>query len=294
MGNRRVSETARSGCARRAPSVACRWRQARKPQCRTKRSRDGRSSGRSSRRSEFLRWRSSRSAFALRRRTEALGKRCAASAVNGSDRLGTGIWNRIAFDEAAMTITQRGSRGHPNGGPHGGDVWEVAQEFGIPAEEILDFSANINPRGLPERARRRLESDAANRHLLSLYPDPSARCLRQALSAKLDVSAESIVVGPGAEGLLAPVLRSSVAKRGLVPIPAFSEYRRVCEQQHVEYVPFPREELRTHIRMERGDVLFLNNPHNPSGSMMEAREVRGIFEMARSAGATLLVRSEEH
>ena len=172
---------------------------------------------------------------------------------------------------------------------HGGDVWQVAQEFGIPAKQLLDFSANINPRGLPQRARLRLERDAANSQLLSLYPDPEARCLRQALSAKFEIPSDSIVIGPGAEALLAPILRSSGAKRAVVPVPAFSEYRRVCEQQQITYAPIPREHLRERLQIGRGDVVILNNPHNPTGSMVEASEVLSILDQTRSAAATLLV-----
>ncbi len=119
---------------------------------------------------------------------------------------------------------------------HGGDVWQVAAEFGIPVEEILDFSANINPRGLPARARERLERDAADSRLLSLYPDPTARRLREALSAKLGVPFETIVVGPGAEALLAPILLAIGARRAFIPFPAFSEYGRVCGQLGIERV----------------------------------------------------------
>jgi threonine-phosphate decarboxylase len=162
---------------------------------------------------------------------------------------------------------------------HGGDVWQVAKEFGIPVAEILDFSANINPRGLPVRARERLQRDAADSHLLSLYPDPTARRMREALSVKLDVSFESIVVGPGAEALLSPILRAIGARRAFVPTPAFSEYGRVCEQLDIERVD----------ESEPCDVVFLNNPHNPSGALIEACEVRRIFEKARSKGAVLLV-----
>src|SRR5271155_1424377 len=109
---------------------------------------------------------------------------------------------------------------------HGGDVWRGAQELGIPASEILDFSANINPRGLPPRALRRLARDASDPQMLSRYPDPSARLLRQALSDQLGVPADAIAVGPGAEALLSPILRCEVGghaseRRALVPIPAF-------------------------------------------------------------------------
>ena len=91
---------------------------------------------------------------------------------------------------------------------HGGDVWQASEALGIPASELLDFSANINPRGLPPRARERLSRDAADARLLSLYPDPSARGLRTALSDHLGVPSDAIVVGPGAEALLAPIMRS--------------------------------------------------------------------------------------
>jgi threonine-phosphate decarboxylase len=182
---------------------------------------------------------------------------------------------------------------------HGGDVWQAAADLGIPVSELLDFSANINPRGLPAQAMERLARDASDPRLLSLYPDPSAARLRNALSNHLAVAPEAITVGPGAEALLAPILRCLGARRVLVPVPAFSEYRRVCAQQAAEYVPFPLDRrdcfrvpvdgLCRRIEAEQCDVVLLNNPHNPSGAMLEAHEVRRVMDTAASSGATLLL-----
>ncbi len=182
---------------------------------------------------------------------------------------------------------------------HGGDVWQVAEELGIPAWELLDFSANINPCGLPPRARARLACDASDSRLLSFYPDPSARRLRIALSEQLGVPAEAIVVGPGAESLLAPILQCLRPRRALVPIPAFSEYRRVCEQQQIEFVPFPLERsewfrtpvdrLCRSVEMESRGVVILNNPHNPSGAMLDAGEVQRVRDRAIACGSTMLL-----
>ena len=158
---------------------------------------------------------------------------------------------------------------------HGGDVWDL----GIPVSEILDFSANINPRGLPPRAFARLQSDASSRQLLSFYPDRSAASLRQALSRKLDIPPESIVIGPGAESLLAPIIRCLRPRNVLVPVPAFSEYRRVCD-----FTPFRLERAELfrvpvdRLCSQSADLVLLNNPHNPSGSMLEAHEVRRIAD----------------
>jgi len=171
---------------------------------------------------------------------------------------------------------------------HGGDVWQVAGELRIPAGELLDFSANVNPRGLPPGALARLARDAADPQLLRYYPDPSSRALRKALSDHLGVPAEAIVIGPGAEALLSPALQSLQAPRALVPVPAFSEYRRVCAQQHVEFVPFPLDradsfrlpvsDLCDLLQRERFGAVIVNNPHNPSGGLLEEDEVRQIVD----------------
>jgi threonine-phosphate decarboxylase len=180
---------------------------------------------------------------------------------------------------------------------HGGDVWQVSEELGISASDILDFSANINPRGLPPRARERLSRDASDASLLSFYPDPAARCLRNALSEQLGVAPEAIVVGPGAESLLAPILRESGS--ALIPVPAFSEYRRVCEQQAIKVVPFPLartelfrapvDRLSKCIESESPGTVVLNNPHNPSGAMLDGTDLRRIIDVTRSTGATAIL-----
>ncbi len=171
---------------------------------------------------------------------------------------------------------------------HGGDVWQVSEELRRPAAELLDFSANINPRGLPQRARERLARDATDSRLLSFYPDPSARRLRAALGDHLGVDPEAIIVGPGAEALLAPIFRVVNAPRVLIPVPAFSEYRRVCEQAGSVFVPFALEQadlfrlpvdlFHEQIEAESADVALVNNPHNPSGAVLQADDVRAILD----------------
>jgi threonine-phosphate decarboxylase len=182
---------------------------------------------------------------------------------------------------------------------HGGDVWRVSAELGVDPSEILDFSANINPRGLPPRARERLARDASDARLLSFYPDPSARSLRNALGERLGVAPDAIAVGPGAESLLAPILRYLRPRRALIPVPAFSEYARVCQQQQVEFVPFPLtraelfqtplDRLTKCIESESPGIVLLNNPHNPSGAVLSADGVRRILDATNAAGATLLL-----
>ena len=181
-------------------------------------------------------------------------------------------------------------------------MWQASQQVGIAPSDLVDFSANINPRGLPRRAQERLVRDSSDSRRLSFYPDPSARCLRGALSKQLDIPAESVDRGTRRRRRCwhAPILQCLGPRRALVPVPAFSEYRRVCGQQRIEvfaissrstrnFSGFVRDRLCRSVEAERGGVILLNNPHNPSGSMLEPDQIRRVREAAKSAGATILL-----
>src|SRR5437879_5127718 len=137
---------------------------------------------------------------------------------------------------------------------HGGDVDHVAREAGIPVERLLDFSANVNPMGLPPRAAERLAREARDPRIVSHYPDPRATELRQLLSQRLDVPGECIAIGAGADSLIHAAVRVLRPKRCLIPIPAFTEYERACRAYGCEVVTFPLE-------ADAGDLIVVNEPH---------------------------------
>ena len=65
---------------------------------------------------------------------------------------------------------------------HGGDIYGTdIQKTVEEGKEILDFSANINPLGMPESVRQAvMASLSAAEH----YPDPECRKLKQALARR--------------------------------------------------------------------------------------------------------------
>ncbi len=91
---------------------------------------------------------------------------------------------------------------------HGGNIQRVLLEFGLRDVQLVDFSTNVNPRGLPPRASQRIAQDAANLALLQRYPDVRALELRRALSAKHQIGEDCIVIGAGAAELLAASIRA--------------------------------------------------------------------------------------
>lgn len=179
---------------------------------------------------------------------------------------------------------------------HGGDVQSVARRYGIPAERLLDFSANINPAGLPARAAERLARDARDVRVVTQYPAPDTSELRELLSERLHVPIESIVIGAGADSLIHASVRAMAPRSCLIPIPAFSEYARSCQACGCA---IHRVQLdadggflldRAFPRVARpGDLAILNNPHNPTGVGTCRAEMRERISRLRSAGATVLV-----
>ena len=75
---------------------------------------------------------------------------------------------------------------------HGGDWAGFQQEFGW---EPLDFSANINPLGVPEGVCRAIARAAAK---ADRYPDPACRRLVHALAETEQVREDWILCGNGA------------------------------------------------------------------------------------------------
>jgi len=166
---------------------------------------------------------------------------------------------------------------------HGGDVERVAREAGIPVDRLLDFSANINPMGLPPRAAERLAHEAADPRSWSRYPDAQAPELRSALCQYLAVAPESIVLGAGADSLIHAAVRGLAPQRCLIPEPAFCEYRRAAEAFGCQSVAIPQQ------LPQAGDLLVLNNPHNPTGACAPRAEMLARIAAARALHAAVLV-----
>ena len=70
---------------------------------------------------------------------------------------------------------------------HGGNIYKKAKEMGIQEEDILDFSANISPLGLPEHIRRAM-IEAIDGTIN--YPDPDCSRLKEAISKQVILPVE--------------------------------------------------------------------------------------------------------
>src|SRR6267143_586349 len=155
---------------------------------------------------------------------------------------------------------------------HGGRVYQAARRWGLEADKVLDFSANINPLGPPRGVVSAIENALAPVSLRS-YPD--AHAFVSTIADKHRLMPDEIVVGSGAASLIFAATHAILPKRVLLLEPAFGEYARACTAVNAEVTPCLLTEdsgftpdlasLVRAVKERQFDLVILNSPHNPTG-----------------------------
>jgi histidinol-phosphate aminotransferase len=144
-------------------------------------------------------------------------------------------------------------------------------EHGVGA--VLRLSANESPLGPSPAVIEAIRREAARAHL---YPDGGSTALRAALGRRLGIPPEWLVVGNGADELLALVARAAFepGDEVLVPDPAFEPYgteallagARVVRSPLVAYQTDLDDMLRRVTA--RTKAVFVCTPHNPASTLV--------------------------
>lgn len=177
-------------------------------------------------------------------------------------------------------------------GYHGGNLREAARRYGLPEEQLIDFSANINPLGPPPGVWADLQAALPK---IVHYPCPEARELKEKLAAYLDVPGDRLVLGNGGAELIFLLTSFLAPRRVVVPAPAFGEYGRGLRQTPVVPVPlaaaqgFRLDPKALAGLLEPGDLLFTGNPNNPTGVLTPKKVVLELASLAAERGALLAV-----
>jgi threonine-phosphate decarboxylase len=149
---------------------------------------------------------------------------------------------------------------------HGGRALAFARERNLKYDEVVDFSANINPLGPPPLAIAALRDSL---DLVQVYPEEAANRLTSRLSDELQVSAENILAGNGATELIYFWVRSMRARSATLIVPTFTEYRRALQGSGIgiEIVTLKPDDLfRLPNLRPATDLVIVTNPNNPTGA----------------------------
>jgi threonine-phosphate decarboxylase len=182
---------------------------------------------------------------------------------------------------------------------HGGQLRQIAARYRIPVEELVDFSANINPAGPPSSVLTAIRKALEYPSTLALYPDLELVELKLAIAEYTGVLRDNIAVANGFVPLVEAALRALKIKRCLLPVPSFSEYRNALENNRVSVTPYPLssdenfryvpDAILNTLLKHSCDSILLANPQNPSGAISNADDMQQLIEMADQYNITVLL-----
>jgi threonine-phosphate decarboxylase len=178
---------------------------------------------------------------------------------------------------------------------HGGQLRHIAERFNLRPEDLLDFSANINPSGPPPAVLSALRAAIDDPATLTLYPDLQHTDLKHAIAQHLGLTPQHILIANGFVPLLEAVLRTLPLRTCLLPVPAFVEYRSTLARTSIDITPHTltcASNFAYHpeaLLAAPHDAILLANPQNPSGVCHTAATMRSLIAAAHARNNTLIL-----
>ena len=156
---------------------------------------------------------------------------------------------------------------------HGGNIYQFAKSLGCQPEQVLDFSANINP----EQA---VDLSCLQPVRLGPYADPDYNLLKQAIKRRYPAPANAdIEVFNGASAAIFALLRSLQPKDLVLYTPLYGEYAHIAGQLGCQLHNINRYHGLMTTVPRRSTVIFVN-PSTPDGRLYDLQELLAAWQAA--------------
>ena len=165
--------------------------------------------------------------------------------------------------------------------PPGKPIEELERELGISGS--IKLASNENPIGPSKKALEAIKAAMAG---INRYPDGSAYYLKEKLSEKFGLSSDSFFIGNGSNEVIEQLI-SVYAEAGEVvyPDPSFAVYPIAVKAHGAVGVAVPLKEglvidLEAMAKKisQKTRLVFIANPNNPTGTMVNAKEFDAFME----------------
>lgn len=171
---------------------------------------------------------------------------------------------------------------------HGGDIYSDN------TKKYIDFSANINPLGLPQGIKQAVTKALKN---CINYPDPFCHELSIATGNFLQVPHNYLLFGNGAADVLFRLILALKPRHALILAPTFSDYEKALRSVNcnIHYYNLcesnkfvPAKDILTKITT-RTDLVIICNPNNPTGQIVPQPLLEAILKKCHQVNARLLI-----
>lgn len=193
--------------------------------------------------------------------------------------------NKIAGENGIYFESHDAENNDPVSG-HGGDVYRNKVR--------IDFSVNLNPLGVPEEI---IEAAIKGLSEVTQYPDPYHTELRQAIARFEQTDPDNIVCGSGASELIMASVHALRPAKALITAPCYSGYETALKASDTdirycrldEKNGFCLDENILRYITEDTDMVFLANPNNPNGRLIDHDFLNEIKDRCAECGSSLVL-----
>ena len=162
----------------------------------------------------------------------------------------------------------------------GKPIREAERESGV---ACIKMASNENPFGPSPRAREALAQAAGE---INLYPDDTVMDLRQKLAQKHGLEPEQLLITAGSTGFLHIIGRTLLGQgaNAITSERSFIVYPIVAKATGAQFITVPMRndgfDLDAILRRidKNTRVVFIANPNNPTGSLLEAAELQRFLD----------------
>ncbi len=177
---------------------------------------------------------------------------------------------------------------------HGGHVRLLAGKAGCFEEDLIDFSASINPAGPPPGLRSAISRTVKK---VINYPDKECKELNSAIASAYKCKPENIIAGNGSTELLYALPKALSCSRVIIPVPSYSDYAVAFGMVGVPIEPVllsATNDFLFDIEMSakgftNGDAVIFGQPNNPTGRLLDRD---AVIRAATKASSTYFVVDE--
>jgi histidinol-phosphate aminotransferase len=159
--------------------------------------------------------------------------------------------------------------------PPGKPIEELTREYGI--REVIKLASNENPLGPSSMALTAIRRALSQLHR---YPDGSGYYLKQALGRILGITPAQILLGNGSNEIIELALKTFLTPGSEVisPFPSFLVYEKAVQAMDGKNILVPLRHFSIDLEAmqdrigPRTRIIIINNPNNPTGTIVSKKE----------------------
>lgn len=163
----------------------------------------------------------------------------------------------------------------------GKPIEELERELGISGS--IKLASNENPLGPSPEAMKAIQSSFSD---LNRYPDGAGYYLKNALSERLSISPEELILGNGSNELLDIAARTylQAGDEAVMASPSFVVYGMAVQSVGGRSIQVPLRDYRHDLEAmadaisPKTKMIFIANPNNPTGTINTSDEFDALME----------------